>query len=212
MSFNSGLASFAARLRRRIIACTDLPQRRRLQPWHSDTPQDLGLPERTFGSLPPAAGGDSRAPVVGVACGQADIPVFDQLALELFALQFERNAPYRRLCEARGARPDTVADWTEIPSAPTSAFKEFDLSCLPAGERTTVFHSSGTTGAGAEPALPQFRVAGVVYDILVALVLRALPIAAGQLPIGHPYPAARRGAAIFAGTHVRHDSMRGGAG
>ncbi len=146
MSFNSGLASFAARLRRRIIACTDLPQRRRLQPWHSDTPQDLGLPERTFGSLPPAAGGDSRAPVVGVACGQADIPVFDQLALELFALQFERNAPYRRLCEARGARPDTVADWTEIPSAPTSAFKEFDLSCLPAGERTTVFHSSGTTG------------------------------------------------------------------
>ena len=72
--------------------------------------------------------------------------MFDQLALELFALQFERNAPYRRLCEARGARPDTVADWTEIPSAPTSAFKEFDLSCLPAGERTTVFHSSGTTG------------------------------------------------------------------
>jgi hypothetical protein len=71
---------------------------------------------------------------------------FEALALQLFALQFEHNAPYRRLCEARGARPDTVAHWTDIPAAPTSAFREFDLSCLPAEERTAVFHSSGTTG------------------------------------------------------------------
>jgi hypothetical protein len=70
---------------------------------------------------------------------------FEALALRLFALQFEHNAPYRRLCEARGARPGTVTRWTDIPAAPTSAFKEFDLSCLPAEERTTVFHSSGTT-------------------------------------------------------------------
>ena len=75
--------------------------------------------------------------------GEAD---FEALALQLFALQFKHNVPYRRLCEARGARPDTVARWTDIPAAPTSAFKEFDLSCLPAEERTTVFHSSGTTG------------------------------------------------------------------
>jgi hypothetical protein len=70
---------------------------------------------------------------------------FEKLALQLFALQFEHNAAYRRLCEARGARPDTVTHWTEIPAAPTSAFKEFDLSCLPPAERTAVFHSSGTT-------------------------------------------------------------------
>ncbi len=70
---------------------------------------------------------------------------FDELALELFALQFKHNTPYRRLCEARGARPDRVAHWTDIPAAPTSAFKEFELSCLPVGERTAVFHSSGTT-------------------------------------------------------------------
>ena len=73
-------------------------------------------------------------------------PVFNQLALELFALQFKHNAPYRRLCEARDARPDTVTHWTGIPAAPTSAFKEFELSCLPVGERMAVFHSSGTTG------------------------------------------------------------------
>ena len=71
---------------------------------------------------------------------------FEALALELFALQFEHNAPYRRLCEARGAQPDTMTSWTEIPAAPTSAFKQLDLSCLPVEDRTTVFHSSGTTG------------------------------------------------------------------
>ena len=72
--------------------------------------------------------------------------MFDQLAMELFALQFEQNAPYRRFCETRGARPQTVAHWTTIPAVPTSAFKVLELSCLPANERTTVFHSSGTTG------------------------------------------------------------------
>ncbi len=76
----------------------------------------------------------------------AGISGFDQLALRLFALQFRHNAPYRRVCEARGARPDRVTHWTGIPAVPTSAFKEFELSCLPVAERTSVFHSSGTTG------------------------------------------------------------------
>lgn len=76
----------------------------------------------------------------------ADRSTFDQLALELFALQFELNAPYRRFCETRGAQPDTVAHWTSIPAVPTSVFKEWEFSCLPVAERTAVFHSSGTTG------------------------------------------------------------------
>jgi hypothetical protein len=75
----------------------------------------------------------------------AGVPAFDQLALELFALQFQRNPAYRRLCEARGVRPDTVAHWTAIPAVPASAFREFELSCLPVAERTAVFYSSGTT-------------------------------------------------------------------
>jgi len=76
----------------------------------------------------------------------AAIPPFDQFAFELFTLQFEHNAAYRRLCEARGARPGTVKHRSEIPAVPTSAFKEWELSCLPVAERTTTFHSSGTTG------------------------------------------------------------------
>ncbi|MCX6922997.1 MAG: hypothetical protein NT154_07285 [Verrucomicrobia bacterium] len=75
-----------------------------------------------------------------------ELPAFDQLALKLFALQFEHNGSYRRICEARGVtRPENVGHWTVIPAVPTSAFKELALSCLPAAERTAVFHSSGTT-------------------------------------------------------------------
>ncbi len=70
---------------------------------------------------------------------------FEQLALELFALQFEHNFPYRRLCETGGASPQNVSHWSRIPTAPAAAFKEWELSCLAAGQRSTVFHSSGTS-------------------------------------------------------------------
>jgi hypothetical protein len=70
---------------------------------------------------------------------------FNSLALELFALQFNYNAAYRKICEARGLTPEVVEHWTRIPAVPTSAFKELELTCLAPAERTTVFHSSGTT-------------------------------------------------------------------
>ena len=72
-------------------------------------------------------------------------PRFDELALELFALQFEHNLAYGKICEARGLTPGMVEHWTQIPAVPTSAFKELELSCIPLEERTSVFHSSGTT-------------------------------------------------------------------
>ena len=71
---------------------------------------------------------------------------FETLALELFALQFEANQPYQRLCIARGRAPENVIRWTEIPAAPTEAYKDWDLTCLAPQERPVVFHSSGTTG------------------------------------------------------------------
>jgi hypothetical protein len=70
---------------------------------------------------------------------------FDQLALTLFALQFAHVEPYRRLCEARRITPDKITLWSDIFPIPAAAFKEFDLSSIPVAERTTVFHSSGTT-------------------------------------------------------------------
>jgi Acyl-protein synthetase, LuxE len=70
---------------------------------------------------------------------------FSKLALELFALQFKHNSAYRKICEARGRTPEAVEHWTQIPVVPAAAFKELELTSLAPGERTTVFHSSGTT-------------------------------------------------------------------
>jgi hypothetical protein len=71
---------------------------------------------------------------------------FDSLALELFALQFKHNSAYRKICEARKLTPQDVEHWRQIPAVPTAAFKELELTSLATGERTAVFHSSGTTG------------------------------------------------------------------
>jgi hypothetical protein len=71
---------------------------------------------------------------------------FELLALALFHLQFTHNAAYRRLCEARGIKPETISNWCNIPAVPTSAFKELELTSLAPEECTTVFFSSGTTG------------------------------------------------------------------
>ncbi|MBM3835514.1 MAG: hypothetical protein FJ403_20025 [Verrucomicrobia bacterium] len=70
---------------------------------------------------------------------------FDALARTLFALQFHHVLPFRQFCKARGKTPDEVAGWREIPAMPAAAFKEFDLTSLSAAQRTTAFHSSGTT-------------------------------------------------------------------
>ena len=73
-------------------------------------------------------------------------PHFSALALELFALQFQHNSAYRKICEARRLTPQVVGHWTQIPAVPAAAFKELELTSLAPDERTAVFHSSGTTG------------------------------------------------------------------
>src|SRR5262249_911468 len=72
--------------------------------------------------------------------------LFGELALRLYELQCELNPPYQSLCLAsRNVTNLKPQDWTKIPAVPTSAFKDLELTCLPAHDRTTVFHSSGTT-------------------------------------------------------------------
>src|SRR6516162_7731967 len=80
-----------------------------------------------------------------VASWVAEDQGFNELALELFALQFKFNPVYRKICEVRQLTPDSVDRSTQIPFVSTSAFKELDLSSIPPEERTSVFHSSGTT-------------------------------------------------------------------
>src|SRR6185312_15006160 len=74
----------------------------------------------------------------------ADIE-FNGMALMLFTLQFQQNAAYRKLCEASKITPANLSHWTQIPAVPTSAFKEMELTSIPADKRAHVFHSSGTT-------------------------------------------------------------------
>jgi phenylacetate-coenzyme A ligase PaaK-like adenylate-forming protein len=70
---------------------------------------------------------------------------FNRLAMAVFALQYEHVPPYRRLCEVRRIRPDTIERWESIPAMPTSAFKDLELTILPRKDRPRVFLSSGTT-------------------------------------------------------------------
>jgi hypothetical protein len=71
---------------------------------------------------------------------------FEELALAVFAFQYERVEPYRRLCDRRGATPRCVADWRQVPAVPASAFRSLLLAAAAPRE---VFRSSGTS-AGEE--------------------------------------------------------------
>jgi hypothetical protein len=77
--------------------------------------------------------------------GERDEGQFNLLALRLFAYQFERNAPYRTLCQRHGVTPATVTHWSQIPPVPTQAFKVLDLACEPLEQAQAIFLSSGTT-------------------------------------------------------------------
>ncbi len=67
---------------------------------------------------------------------------FNNLALEVFAYQFQYNLPYQRFCLTRGQTPEKVTRWQDIPAVPTVAFKELDLTC---GPPEKIFLTSGTT-------------------------------------------------------------------
>lgn len=79
---------------------------------------------------------------------ESDDARFNELALQLFAYQFERNAPYRIFCQRRGVTPNTVIHWSYVPPVPTQAFKVLDLACEPVESSQAVFLSSGTTSSG----------------------------------------------------------------
>ncbi len=79
------------------------------------------------------------------AAEQNDEPRFGQLALEVFAYQYEHNEPYRRLCDRRGQTPHTIQRWQDIPPVTTSSFKALPLFCHNPDQAAHVFHTSGTS-------------------------------------------------------------------
>ncbi len=81
----------------------------------------------------------------------ADEAAFDRLALRVFAWQYEALAPYRAYCQRRGALPQRLRTWSEIPAVPVQAFKDARLICDEDGrtpEPARTFRTSGTTTGG----------------------------------------------------------------
>lgn len=101
---------------------------------------------------------------------------FGALARRAFRHQFEGNRAYSAYCAARGATPDTVRGWTEVPVVPVAAFKALELVVGPATDVDAVFRTSGTTtGRGSRGAhlVPDLG----VYDasLLPAFRRRVVP-------------------------------------
>jgi len=72
---------------------------------------------------------------------------FNDLALRLFAHQFQHNLAFQRYCRQQGKTVRTVRHWHDIPAVPINAFKDLTLSCVPPDVCERVFMTSGTTRA-----------------------------------------------------------------
>lgn len=116
---------------------------------------------------------------------------FNALALRVFRHQYRANAAFRRFCDGRGARPEAVEHWTDVPPVPTDAFKHVDLysgapgSGVGEGGPERVFRTSGTTrGAGLRgrhpiPSLDLYRAASVrwfAWNLLAGLEDRPVSV------------------------------------
>jgi hypothetical protein len=70
---------------------------------------------------------------------------FESLALDLFQLQYEQCAAYRRFCDAYRRDSRRVRSWRDIPALPTGAFKEARFAVFPPEATVRVFRTSGST-------------------------------------------------------------------
>lgn len=74
-----------------------------------------------------------------------DAAPFDALALEVFSYQYANNEHYRAYCDACGATPASITQWTDVPAYPTDAFKEEIVTSFPLADAVLANLTSGTT-------------------------------------------------------------------
>lgn len=70
---------------------------------------------------------------------------FNELALREFELQYHTVEPYREYCKKKGATPQTVEEWQQIPAVPSAAFKKFIMASFPVEKAEHAYFTSGTT-------------------------------------------------------------------
>jgi hypothetical protein len=75
---------------------------------------------------------------------------FEQMSLQVFAMQHKSNAVYRQYCDLLGVHPEEVRSTEAIPFLPVELFKSHRVQCGDAAPEL-IFTSSGT--AGSEPSL-----------------------------------------------------------
>ena len=134
-----------------------------------------------------------------------DESAFGRLALRLFAHQYEALAPYRAYCQRRGALPQRLRHWSEIPAVPVQAFRDARLLGEEAGaepEPARIFRTSGTTTDGTRPgehllsasalalyhasSVPTFR-AFVLPELAVGAKTTLLPLVLGPKAAEAPH-------------------------
>jgi len=112
---------------------------------------------------------------------------FNALALAVFAYQYEANPAYHAYCQRRGALPQRLRHWSEIPAVPAQAFRDVRLWCDGDAEPTgaaapaAVFRTSGTTAAGRSGEHYMSASGLALYDASLVPTFRAfvLPELAG---------------------------------
>jgi hypothetical protein len=72
-------------------------------------------------------------------------PRWDELAHELFAWQFARVPPFRRLCSGHGISPATLLSCRDIPAMPQQLFKRAKLFAHGDATPDAIYETSGTT-------------------------------------------------------------------
>ncbi len=110
----------------------------------------------------------------GLAAPTADAD-FNALALAVFAYQYEALPAYHAFCQARGALPQRLRHWSEIPAVPAQAFKDVRLWCD--GDATdtpaALFRTSGTTAAGRSGEHYMSAAGLALYDASLVPTFRA---------------------------------------
>src|SRR5690349_183969 len=109
----------------------------------------------------------------GLAAPMGDAE-FNALALAVFASQYERLPAYHAYCQRRGALPQRLRHWSEIPAVPAQAFKDVRLWCDDDGltPPAAVFKTSGTTAS--RPGEHYMSAAGLaLYDASLVSTFRA---------------------------------------
>ena len=73
---------------------------------------------------------------------------FSDLAIQIFAYQYETNTPFRQFSIQQEKSPRIAKTWRDIPPVPINAFKNVLLSCCDQSNDGRTFMTSGTTQNG----------------------------------------------------------------